>query len=430
VPAPSLASAAASAAIPPVDPVCRVESKKVWATGASKLAGLTESQLPDGRVAIGFAVGHDPRVLLVEAAGKGKVVKVPVAKTSRLSSLPKGATRFIERVTPSEVAGDEVKAFVDFEDRYPDKKRAVVCGRTDTNENWVEFEGIPFTARKKLKPEEISALFRQEGKERVYDEVHVCRTFASLDRREAWVMSSSLHGVLGAGDAVAWRSDFALATGTGGKKILIESFPIKDKTLDDELYEVPVSHALQNGSFLVAARQGRHLVVGFLNSDKSPAGPLSRYAGFPTLPDVASDGHGGLVLVTAFARDKGQFGLRAMRVDETKPQLPKSLHSVVTDLSGPDAESESDPDFVHDAQGQQWIAHIEGERGQGRLSLAPLNQNFHAIGRSYTVTEPGERASSARLVPLKDKGILVVFIRGSEKAWELVSEEVHCKVEQ
>jgi hypothetical protein len=39
-------------------------------------------------------------------------------------------------------------------------------------------------------------------------------------------------------------------------------------------------------------------------------------------------------------------------------------------------------------------------------------------------------ALAARLIPLKDKGILVVFLREVDKVVELVSEEVHCKVEQ
>jgi hypothetical protein len=130
------------------------------------------------------------------------------------------------------------------------------------------------------------------------------------------------------------------------------------------------------------------------------------------------------------AKNKGEFGIRALRLHENKPELPKAMYVVHTDKSSEDAQSESDPDFLHDTQGQRWLAHIEGQRGNGVLSLAPLNADFKAIGRSFRVTEDGERAVSARLIPLKDKGILVVFLREVDKVVELVSEEVHCKVEQ
>jgi hypothetical protein len=428
-PAPAASSAAAPASIPEVDPVCQIESKKVWVTGANKGTGLTEATLPDGRVAIGFAVGNQPHVLLVSANAKGTVVKVPIAKTSRLGSVPKGATRFLMRVTPVSVEGDNVRAFVDFEDHYPDKRRSVVCGPADANENWVEFEGIPFTARKAPKPEEVAALFHQQGAEKLYDEVHTCRTFASLGQGDTWVLSSDLHGVLQADNSVAWRTDFTVATGDKTKKRIIESTPVNNKTLDDEFYEAPVSHALKNGSYVVAARHRNHLTVGLLGADKAPIGQFSRYAGYPTMPDIAPDDDS-LVLSTSFAKGKGEWGLRALRISEKSPELPKSLHVVVTDKNNDQSSSESDPDFVRDVKGQRWVAHIEGTRGDGKLSLAPISKDFRAIGRSYAVTQEGEHATAARVIAMKDKGLMVVFLHEGEKALELVTEEVHCKIEQ
>jgi len=339
-------------------------------------------------------------------------------------------TRYVVRVTPVKVEAENIKAFVDFEDHYKDQKRAIICGPADVNENWVEFEGIPYAERKAAKPAELAALFHQAGSEKIYDEVHSCRSFTNLNRGETWVLGSNLHGVLQADNSVAWRSDFVVAVGDKSKTRIIESTAIKNKTLDDEHYEVPVSHALKSGSFFVAARHRSHLIAGILGPDKSLVGAMARYPGFPTLPDMADDGGDALVLSTSFAKGKGEFGLRAMRIHEDKPELPKSLHVVITDLNNAEASSESDPDFVHDASGQRWIAHIEGARGDGKLSLAPLDKDFHATGRSFSVTADGEKASAARVIPLKDKGLPVVFLREGEKTLDLVSEEVHCKVEK
>jgi len=427
--APAESAAAAPHVIPDQTPVCSVQSKKVWVKGANKLTGLTEAMLPDGRAAIGFAIGNQPQVLLVSAAAKGAVVKVPIAKTARLATVPKGATRYLLRVTPVKANGDAVQAFVDFEDQYKDKKRTIACGPADTIDNWVEFDGMPCNPPKDAKPDQLAALFPQVGAEKVCDEVRTCRSFTNLDRGETWVISSDVHGVLQADNSVIWRSDLTVATGSKTQKRVLESSPVKDKTIADEYYEVPVSHAMKSGSYLVAARQHNHLVVGLLGPDKSLLGKFSRYPGFPTLPDMADDGGDALVLATAFAKAKGEFGLRALRIHENNPTLPKGLEVVVTDKGGADAASESDPDFLHDAQGRRWLAHIEGPRGDGVLSLAPINEHFKAIGRSYQVTEAGERAVAARLIPLKDKGILVVFLREVDKVVELVSEEVHCKVE-
>src|SRR5947209_3606970 len=46
-------------------PACTIAAQKSWTTGASKSTGLTASELPDGRVAIGFAVGITPHILVI-----------------------------------------------------------------------------------------------------------------------------------------------------------------------------------------------------------------------------------------------------------------------------------------------------------------------------------------------------------------------------
>jgi hypothetical protein len=408
-------------------PVCKIQSKKVWASGANKLTGLTETVLPDGRAAVGFAVGNRPSVLVVGADAQGALLKVSLGQGKRLATQPKGATRYIYRVTPAKVQGDSASAFVDYEDKYKDKRHTVVCGPADTDSSWVLFDGIHYVNQKDLTPEQQAKLFKAEGTSSVYSEVHTCRSFAHLETGESWILGSGLHGTKQPDGTIKWNSTLFVNVGSPGNDKHIHTTDLKAVTSNTPDYEVPVSYRLKDGSLVVAARHSNHLMVGFLDSSKSVRGEFASYAGFPTLPDIAPDGED-VVLSTSFAKGHGDFGLRALRVSGKDPKLPKQLHVVVTDQD--QKESETDPAFVRDAKGQHWMAHIEGERGKGQLSLSPLNSEFRAIGRSYTVTEDNEQAAAARVIPMKDKGIMVVFLRNGEKTTELVTEEVHCEVKK
>jgi hypothetical protein len=423
-----LASApAASASVPLAPPpICTVESKKVWSSGANKLTGLTEAELADGRVALGFAVGNHPHVLLVSKAASGKVVRVALKQGTQLASPPKPAegSRQLMRVTPVKVEGDEVRAFADFRDEFKDKRRRVACGPADSDEFWVAFDDVPFFARQDRSEAVAKKLFASAGgAEATYHEIRDCRTFTDPSTAETWILGSGLHGTLKADNSMSWKSTLFVDTGAKSHETHLHSVDLKGETPKPIDYEVPVSRRLKDGSFLVATRNGSRLLTAILNPDKTLQGEFVSLAGFPTLPDLAEDGDD-LVLSTSVAQGKGDFGLRAFRLSSSHPKLPRSYSVVETDttVSG----SESDPDFTRDTRGRRWIAHVEGERGNGRLSIAPIDAAFRVQGRPYSVTEEGERASSARLIAMRDGGILVAFLRDKDGSTELVTEDLHC----
>lgn len=411
-------------------PICTVESKKVWTSGANKLTGLTEQELDDGRVLIGFAIGTQPHVLIVSQGGKGQVVKATVKAGSLLATGLKAGegVRNVLRVTPVHLEGDSAHVFVDFRDDLKDKRRRVACGPADSEDWWVAYDDVPFLDRKDNTTEEVKAAAFKKNASGVgeYHEIRDCRTFSDMHKNETWILGTGLHGTMSAdadgGSAITWKTTFFVDLGKQTHERHLHEMVLKGDKPKPVDYEVPVSRRLRDGSFLVAARNGGRLLVGLLNADKTLRGQWSSYGGFATLPDLAEDGDD-MILSTSLAKGKGEYGLRALRIDQSNPSLPKNYSVIVTDAD--QQESETDPDFIRDVKGRRWIVHVEGERGKGTLSLSPIDANFHVLGRAYQVTQEDEKASSARIAPMADGGIMIIYIRGSG---ELVSTEVHCKV--
>ena len=412
-------------------PVCKVESKKVWGSGLNKLTGLTEATLPDGRFAIGVAIGVQPHVLVISKGGEGTLHKVAVKDGTRFGNVPKAAEgrRELMRVTPVKVDASGVRAFVDFSDHFKNKKHLVACGPAESDEWWVVFEDVPFFDREDKSPEATAKLFTKKGSEDgdpAYHEIRDCRTFTDIARGETYVLGSGLHGTLKSDNTVVWKSTFFIDLGAKSHEQHIHSVELKGDPPTMLDYEVPVTGRLKDGSFLVAARNGGRLLVGILDSNKKLKGKFASYAGFPTLPDIAEDGED-LVVSTSVTVSKTDYGLRALRVPGTSPALPDAMTKVITDEGG--SGSESNPDFIRDSKGNRWLAHIEGTRGKGTLAIAPMDASFKLVGRPYTVTEENERADSARLMPMTDGGIMVVYLRDAANgSADLVSEEVHCEV--
>jgi len=415
------AAPAASSAAPLPPPICKTEWRKVWASGADRLTGLTEAELPDGRVALGLAIGVQPAVLLMSDKAEGKLVKVPLKPGTHLAAYPKASEghRHIQRVTPVRVEGDDVKVFVDFRDDFNDKRRLVACGPSESDDWWVAFNDTSYLDRKDPTEEEKKAAFKNDQ----YHEVRDCRTFADIARGETWIIGSGLHGKLGAEGVIEWETTLFVNTGTKNHDRHLHAYPLKGDKPKPVDYEVPVSRRLADGSFVLAVRSGGRLLVGLLGPDKSLKGQLVSYAGFPTIPDMADDGDD-VIVSTSIAKGKGEYGIKALRINGKNPVLPKAYTNVVTDQ---ETESDTDPDFIRDVKGQHWLAHVEGERGKGRLEIAPIDENLKLIGRPYAVTGEDEKVSSARLMAMKDGGILAAYIRDTG---ELVTEEVHCRIEK
>lgn len=464
-PAPSSSNATA-AVVPPSlkapegPPACVIKDRKVWGAGANKLAGLSVVSLGEGKSAVGLALGHDPHVLVVEANGDARLVKVAVAKGSHLAKPPKAeeGTRKIMRVTPAKVDGDKALAFVDYHDEYKDKHRRVACGPADTSDAWHHFDGTPWLDRaekptgeeraKLLKghdydmghaEEEAKAKGSEAEEEKGYHELRDCRTFHDGDD-QAWVVGSELEADEKEGGALEWKSTLVVDTGTKDKEIHLHEAPLKGDPPQLASFEVPISHAFEDGSLLLLTRFGSTLRAGVLGKNKRLKSKLASFPGFPTIPFAADDGDD-IVVVFSVAKDKGHFALRGMRIPKTH-ELPKTLATIDTHVvdaghdhsKGHDEDadhhdhSETDPTFLRDTKGRRWLAFVEGKRGSGKLELVPIDEKFHAIGRRFSHVEDKGLASEARLLPLPDGQILVVSLQEGKEGVEVVSEKLSCDI--
>jgi hypothetical protein len=457
------ASPATSAAIKPPEgpPACTVGERKVWGSGANKLAGLSVVDLGEGQHAVGLALGIDAHVLVVESNGDARLVKVPVSKGSHLAKAPKAdeGVRKIMRVTPSKVDGEKVYAFVDYHDEFKDKRRRVACGPADTSDAWGHFDGMPWLDRpEKPTGDERAKLLKghdydrghaeEDGKGKVdeaedekgYHELRDCRTFSDGPGR-AWIVGSELEADEKADGALEWKSTLVVDTGHKENEVHLHEIVLKGDPPALASFEVPISHAFEDGTLLLATRFGSSLRVGLLGKNKRLKSKLASFPGFPTIPHASEDGED-LVVVTSVAKDKGHFALRALRVPKTH-EIPKKLVAIDTHTGDAghdhghghddDADhhdhSETDPTFLRDTKGRRWLAFIEGKRGQGKLEIVPVDEKFQAIGKRFSLIEDKGLASEARLLALPDGGILVVSLRDGDKGGvEVVTEQLRCEI--
>lgn len=430
-PSAAVASASGSAATPA--PVCTVKAQKGWGKGINTETGLTATELGDGRVAIGFASGLTPSVLVVGHGGAGRVVKITPNAGTDLANAPKAneGQRHLMRVTPVNVDGDKVDAFADYHDDYRSKRRRVACGPASGDDPWIVFDNVPWFDRKDPPTgDERKKLFakkNEQGADAGYHELRDCRTFSDKKKGETWVVGSVLRG-LENGTDITWKHSLVVDRGSKIHELHEHDIDAKDEAnAKSHKFEVPMSAPLAQGGFVMTSRFGDTLYAGLLNDDKTLKGGIHTYAGFATLPDIARDGND-TILSTAIAKGNGDFSMETMRLKETAPELPKALAKI--QLVPDDRDSETDPDFTRDGKGRRWLSYVDGARGKGKLFIVPVDAALRATGVAYEITQNGEVASEAKLVPVGDHDMLVVFIRESpgDKTFELVTEDLECEV--
>ena len=429
----TLASASAPAPIGAA-PACSVLAQKSWGKGANKETGLTATELGDGRVAVGFAIGLTPEALVVGKGGDGKIVKLPPDAGTELATPPKPGegVRHLMRVTPVDVNGDKVDAFVDYHDDYKSKRRRVACGPSSGKDPWISFDNVPYLDRKDPPTgDEKKKLFAKRtdeiGADAGYHELRDCRTFADKKTGETWVVGSDLRG-FDNGDVITWKHSLVVDKGSKQHELHTQDLDAKDEqSARSRKFEIPISAPLVGGGFLVTSRFNDTLFAALLNDDKTLRGSIHKYPGFSTLPDISRDGND-TILSTSFARGNGDFSLVTMRLKENAPELPKALAKI--ELVPDDKDSETDPDFTRDGQGRRFLSYVDGARGNGKLFIVPVDSAIKATGLSYEITQPNERASEARLVPISDGRMLVVFLRETDgdKSFELVTEDLECDI--
>jgi len=433
----------------PADPpVCTVNSTKSWGKGVNTLTGLTATLMSDGHTAIGYALGNSPQVLVVGPKGEGRVVKVIIDKDSTFAAkAPKGpgASRAVFRVTPVRVDDKNAHAFIDFRDDFkleaspagtaqplPQKGRRVVCGPADSGDKWVMADYENYLDDPTFGKDPVTALQNSKAlhTNTTVSYVRDCRSFYDPAKDETWIVGSEVRFKQDGSDKVTAESALFIEQGKQQQEKPIHTTSLKTDAFKVVDYEVPISHELPDGSFMVAARVGASaLVAATLEHDKTVRGAFKTYQGFFNMPDATEDGPDD-VLIASLRTGKDAYALRAMRIPGTKSELPAAFSKVTTDED--DSHSESRPEFIRDFKGQRWVAYIENaEKGKGHLEVIPVNAGFRATGKPYSVTKEEEKATEARLVPQKDGGFIVVYIKDAGNGvGELVTEDLDCKITQ
>ncbi|MEP7126722.1 MAG: hypothetical protein ABJE95_37680 [Byssovorax sp.] len=425
------AAAASALALPPIGapPACKISGQKVWGTGANKVTGLTDVDLPDGGVAIGLALGNDPHVLVIGKGGVGKLTRVVARAGTDLAKkiAPADGVRSVMRVTPVKADATHVEAFVDYHDDYKDKRRHVACGPADGDAAWINFDGVPLLDRAEQPTgEERAKLFKSSDPDgdTGYHELRDCRTFSDPSKNETWIVGSELRATDNNG-TVEWKSSLVIDRGPKVHEVHLHELDLKGAPPHLINFEVPMLHPLHDGSYVLTARYADSMLAAILGANKTLSGPVVKYPGYPARADVAEDGND-TVIATSMQKGNKEVALRALRISGAKPVLPRALVPIVTDDDNKDSESE--PDFLRDEKGQRWMSYIEGERGNGHLEIVPINADFQATGRPFSITEEDDRASDATIVEVAGVGLMVVFLRPKGTTMEVVTEQLSCEV--
>lgn len=429
--APNVAPSASASTVAAVDegpPVCQRSNEKVWGSGTNKLTGLTTKGFEAG-VAIGFAFGNDPRVLVVAKDGSTKMMKV---KQGAKAKQPEGkdAIRFLMRVSPSDISGTDARAFIDYRDEFKkDKRRHVWCGPADSDEKFLEYEGTSWLDMDpKPTGEDKKKLFSWK-KLGGYVELRDCRTFVSRSDKEVWALGSVLRGMEKPDGTNEWKMVFLVDFGAKDDEIVLHEAPLKGDPPKATAFEIPISRRIKDKGWLIASRFGGSLLVGMLDKDRKREGDFKSYGGFPTMPDIATTDEDNLVLTTGVGTGKDRT-LKALTISKDKPELPARYTAINLDAKGSndDEASYSAPELTHDGKGRRWLVYAEGPREKAHLRMTPLGIDLQPMGRSFSITSDDVYGSEARLVALPDGKFVVVYIREKEGKTELVSEHLACSV--
>jgi hypothetical protein len=419
-PAAAVASAVASAAAEPEGPpVCQRSNEKVWGSGANRLTGLTTKGF-DAGVAIGLAFGNDPRVLVVAKDGSTKMMKVKQGAKAKQPESKEGI-RFLMRVSPADISGSEARAFIDYRDEFKkDKRRHVWCGPADSDEKFLEYDGVSWLDMDPKPTGEDKKKVFSWKKLGGYVELRDCRTFVSRSDKEVWALGSVLRGIEQPDGTNEWKMVFLVDFGAKDDEIVLHESPLKGDPPKATAFEIPISRRIKDKGWLIASRFGGSLLVGMLDKDRKLEGKFKFYPGFPTMPDIATTGVG-----TGKERT-----LKALTISKDKPELPKGYASINLDATGSneDEASFSAPELTHDTKGRRWLVYAEGPREKAHLRLTPLGIDLQPMGRTFSITADEVYGSEARLVALPDGKFVVVYIREKEGKTEVVSEHLSCEI--
>jgi hypothetical protein len=399
----------------------------VWGAGANKLTGLTTKKLGDS-ISIGFALGTEPRVLVMDKKGDAKVMVVTVGSKAKPPSGKEGY-RNLMRVTPRSIDGDKARAFLDYRDDFKDKRRRVSCGPAEGDQDFLSFDG---TSWLDLDPKPTGAdkkkLFSWK-KLGGYVELRDCRTFVTTQSDEVWALGSVLRGIEKPDGSNEWKMVLLVDFGKGDEEIVLHEAPLKGDPPKLATFEIPTSRRAGDKGYLVATRFGGSLLVGVLDASRKLQGRFKSYPGFPTMPDIGSTKEE-LILTTGIGWGKDKT-LKALVVPRDTLELPERYREIgikPLDTSGDAEASFTTPELTVDGKGQRWLTYVEGPKDKGKLRLAPLGKDLQPVGRAFTVTEDDALGSEGRVVALDDGRLMIAYLRELGGKVELVTEQLACDV--
>jgi hypothetical protein len=419
-------TAAAPAAAPDVGPpACARSNENVRGTGINKLTGLTTKYI-DKKIAIGYAVGVEPRVLVIDKAGETRALKVKVGSKAAPPP-PKEGYRNLMRVSPFSIKGETARAFLDYRDDFKDKRRRVACGPADGDESFLTFEGTSYLdMAPKPTGEDKKKLFSWK-KDGGYVELRDCRTFVTLQSEETWAIGSVLRGVEKPDGTNEWKMVLLVDFGAGDEEIVLHEAPLKGDPPKLVNYEIPTSRRVADKGFVVATRFGGSLMVGVLDQSRKLKGQFKTYRGFPTMPDIGR-AEDDFIVLTGIGAGK-EKSLKALVIPSSSLELPKGYTDIDLEplaAGGGDEASFSAPELTVDAKGQRWLAYIEGPKDMAHLRVVPLDKNLKPAGRAFSVTEGDVFASEARLTAMDDGQLMITYVRDKAGKTELVTEQLAC----
>jgi hypothetical protein len=411
-------------------PVCTRSNEKVWSAGANKLAGLTTKWFK-GTQGIGFAIGAEPRVLVIERSGEAKVMKVKVGTRAKLAD-PKEGQRKLMRVSPRSIEGEVARAFVDYRDEFKDKRRRVYCGPAEADEAFLEYEGTSWLdLDPKPEGEEKKKLFAGSEKKPGYSELRDCRTFVTLEQDEAWALGSVLRGTEKPDGTNEWKAVFVVDFGKSDEEVVLHEAPLKSDPPKIATYEIPISRRIRDKGFLIATRFSGSLLVGMVDEKRKPKGKFKSYPGYPTMPDIGSTKEE-LIVMTGIGAGK-EKAIRGLVINRETLELPAAYTDVPlspSDASGDAESSFSAPELSQDSKGQRWLAYVEGPRDKGQLRIVPVDAKLAPMGRALALTSGDVHASEVRVFALDDGRLMATYIRESAGKVEVVSEQLACEAKK
>lgn len=415
----------------PSGPPCEPMNRELWTENANPRTGITAKHLADGRIVIGVGVKNVPYVVEYDDQGKGGLRRLHIDSGDPIDDPPKEGegVRHLQRVTPTAKG-----YFVDYRDKYDSGRRRIACGMLN-REPYVVFDGTPLldVDTSGAKPGEqplpdsarrIATIKAKPVSPDARRELRDCRTMSDPTGEDVFAVASELVGEEVDGKT-EWYMDFFVKT-VGGQteRILLQRNALGTEPKKLYTLEAPVSHKLDDGSYVVAGRYRGTLIAWLLDTHKKKTSVLHRYAGgYPSLPRIVHDDSRHLVL-TSKRLGEEKWAIHWMPLGQ-----PAELLEALLPL-GNGEPSRAEPTVARLGD-QRWLQYHAGSRRHGRIEVVPVDENLKPVGAAHAITPEGSEAYESHLFALaKRDWLLSIYISrpGPNRLPELRGQLMKCGV--